>query len=418
MTKPFFYTYKDLVYGSVAMNSNFSNLLRVRHEDCGFYFDNFPNCERGCFTIADLVINSSEGDYTGDIVTLTEKSVRAITYYCVSGTEYAEGGDGSKEHPWASVNYALGQLKKYLDCISNFCNEYIVLKCSGVCDYPIRPILKNNLGEWEDVILYSSKLIISNLIVNVTISEEIKYESVYNLYSFYGVSNINNAIFTDCNIQISCQITWDFPSGGEGWTTIYAFYTGSKFINCSVYIDHVSKCKNNGTVKIIDVFGFTSGGGSEIKSAINCSCNISATGLSYSPECNIVGFGGGNNAIYYNCKSEVIAEAKSETLREYSAAEAFAYGFSYGDDAIYSHCSGIARGTSENKGDSSEVSHSYGFYFCGNVFEKCEGIGEATAELRRAAGFYGSSSDSQFFECTTSDPVCENQDCDEFSPDI
>lgn len=431
MTKPFFYSYKNLLNGEVSMNSNFSNALY--EIGTGFYFYDFPNGELGCFTMPELLVDTSEENQSGSIITLTEKTVKAIIYYCNAGTEYAEGGDGSKDHPWASVNYALGQLQRHLTCLRKFCNEYIVLKCSGVCDYPVRPIKKNDSGEWENFELYCwGKLIIYNLSININISKEIMKDTV-TVIEFSGISNAGGASFIDCDVEFSCEINWKnfrdnvSPIGG---LHVYGLeINGAPYItNCSV----IMSIKSNGDpTQYTDVRAFSLNGSTKF---INCTCNIVSSTTTGNPEARAYGFWGSSDSIVYNCTSSVRAITFIDG--DYGNKQtAEAHGFSgISGDSIFSNCKGSGIATcNRDLGDNfygESFAAGYGFKGCGKIFEKCEGVGEANLievkddYTRKAAGFYDSDSDSQFFECTTSEPVCEVKvssvvsDCAEFSPDI
>lgn len=425
MTKPFFYSYKNLLNGEALMNSNFSNALYDIGN--GIYFYDLPNGEFSCFTMPDLLVDVSEENQSGNIVTLTEKTVKVIIFYCNAGTEYAEGGDGSKDHPWASVNYALGQLERYMSCLFRFCNEHILLECSGVCDYPVRPIKKSGSGEWVDFRLACyNNLIIRNLSINISKKVQARPSGTETLT---GISLIEGSYFVDCNVEISQEMPWD-ESVEEGYVSTLGIDCPDSpgLINCSVVIKVISE-HILATAARVRAF-YNSFDAAKI---INCSCEVAVNITGFLPIVESYGFCRFYSGIFYNCHSTISVSADTfldpSLVADHSVAISEASGFYANVNSIFSSCKGVGIATSkrvESFSDGYARSSGYGFLNCSNIFEKCEGFGEANSNggplaenrQRRAAGFYGAGSDSQFFECTTSEPVCENLNCDRFSPDI
>lgn len=147
----------------------------------------------------------SDPEEAGKSVICTMEKRLAYVFYCTAGTEYAEGGDGTKNNPWASVNYALWKLISLLKCMSEhlYCGAYIKLKCSGVVDYPIRGLEKKD-GEWEEAIFSGySKLFICDLNIEKKIKkEDFFFSSGSNYASFWVLKGVRDCFFDGLKLNV------------------------------------------------------------------------------------------------------------------------------------------------------------------------------------------------------------------------
>ena len=139
--KKFDYTYA-LLQNGVLTNSDGTN-IRKKSSTSGFeVFDNSWDQY-----LEDAIV--PEITYTETNAVSVDKTVKAWTFYCdslsgcVEGTEHYEDGDGSKENPWRSLDYALRQIQTKLNCwrsLGCYCfrkGKYFQLKVKGTVDYNI-----------------------------------------------------------------------------------------------------------------------------------------------------------------------------------------------------------------------------------------------------------------------------------------
>lgn len=139
--KYFDYKYSDLQY-PVMVNNDGSNVLMGKLEIP--LSENVEEVEIPIITINTANIEKPED--VEKMVVVERKKVKAYTFFCVAGSEYSRGGDGTEGNPWASINYALHKLKPLVDCVAKYycCQVYIQLKCSGVCEYYISGNIDKN----------------------------------------------------------------------------------------------------------------------------------------------------------------------------------------------------------------------------------------------------------------------------------
>lgn len=139
--KYFDYKYSDLQY-PVMVNNDGSNVLMGKLEIP--LSENVEEVEIPIITINTANIENPED--IEKMVVVERKKVKAYTFFCVAGSEYSRGGDGTEGNPWASINYALHKLQPLVNCVAKYycCQVYIQLKCSGVCEYYISGNIEDN----------------------------------------------------------------------------------------------------------------------------------------------------------------------------------------------------------------------------------------------------------------------------------
>ena len=405
-------------------------------------------------------------------VSFETKPVKSFTFYCVAGTEFAEGGDGSENNPWASVNYALNQIKPIIDCFEKtYCCEFIQLRCSGVCDYPVRAIAKNSNGSWGDTTFNGRNLfILRDLVVDIQRENE----------DAYGIKNINNVVFYSCKARLKLK---NPPSGVEhvyercnnsifyycdGNCELYLNNTlitgiGLCFINCKdsrFYFCNANSLASNIGIELSFVDWKSYGGGfSECINSIFYHCSSTAEG-SCSGGIHNSGYGRGfeycNQSVFYFCEglgsgrggiTEIFGEegfgvgtgfescrqssfysctgtGKSYTKASYGESRTSSCGFLNNYVSNFYFCSGVADGNSVSSyGDA--YSFTGGFDSClSSLFYFCEGSANAFANAQYDFSYLGCgftyNRDSSFYECSTTlivcgskDPqFCENKECD------
>lgn len=330
--KPFIYKYKNLVNGVVSLNNDSSNLHEK--EKYGLIFSGHKQI---CETIP---VKISDTYNVGDEILespITYKKVKAFVFYCVSGTEYAIGGDGSEQNPWASVNYALSQIGPIVSCVAtNFCTEYVELICSGVCNYSVRPIEKNNDSYINTYISGQNRLIIKNL--QISIEEKVTLDKNESIFLLTGISSsiilesdfylkYNAAFYAGARLnvetisisrssifdsKITTIVNYEAASSneGQGVCTVYSINTDSIFMNNCEIICAVNSEGQGIRVISTGIYGDSD----EIPNSLftNCSINNSVdlisitTDSGHSPIGNIECYGisrFSSGAVFFNCNS-------------------------------------------------------------------------------------------------------------------
>lgn len=138
--KKFDYSYSVLQTGALT-NSDGTNIKRRSNggiEIFGSRWDQY---------LEDAIV--PEITYTETNATSVDKTVKAWTFYCDSlsgcdsSSSHYKDGDGSKENPWRSLDYALKQVTQKIDCFGStgcFCfreGKYFQIKIKGVLDYNV-----------------------------------------------------------------------------------------------------------------------------------------------------------------------------------------------------------------------------------------------------------------------------------------
>ena len=202
--KPFRYRFSKLL-NPVIMNRSGTNIRINGIYSKGTFLLNIPPGKVEYVEIPVLTENEiSTPEEAANAATVEMKTVKAYTFFCVAGTEFAEGGDGSESNPWASVNYALNQLQPIVDCfIKTYCCEYIQLRCSGVCNYEVHNIEKAIWGNWSSFD-GKNRFILSGLNVEIDFEDSQTFEDSQDLGTFDSVqveyekkaiSGVRNTIF-------------------------------------------------------------------------------------------------------------------------------------------------------------------------------------------------------------------------------
>lgn len=471
--KPFKYKYSKLL-NPVIVNQSGTNIKTGSAHGSTYLLLNVSSGKIEYIDFPVLVENEiTSPEQSENPVFFETKPVKSFTFYCVAGTEFAEGGDGTENNPWASVNYALNQIQPIIDCFyQTYCCEYIQLRCSGVCSYPIRAITKNSNGSWEDTTFNGRNLfILRDLIVDIQREDE----------DVYGIKNINNSVLYSCNIGLKLN---NPPSGTEH---VYErcnnsiFYycdgncelslnntlvtgIGSCFINCED--SRFYFCNANSLVSNIGIespfvrWTSSAAGFNECTDSLFYHCSSTAEGScsggiynsgygrgfdhcnqSVFYFCEGLGsgrggtpesFGGEGRGVgigfdscikssFYSCKGTGISYTKSS----YSESRTSSYGFYYDYLGSFYFCSGIADGNSVST-NGNAYSFTGGFDSCeDSLFYFCNGSANAFANARYdfsylGCGFRYNYDSSSFYECTTSPKVCgaknpqfcENTECD------
>ena len=202
--KYFDYKYSDLQY-PVMVNNDGSNVLMGKLEIP--LSENVEEVE-----IPIITINTANIEKPEDIekmVVVERKKVKAYTFFCVAGSEYSRGGDGTEGNPWASINYALHKLQPLVDCVAKYycCQVYIQLKCSGVCEYYISGNIDEN-NEYTGGLFSGKKVFILS---DVVLKRKEKKQDLY-----YGYIDKNGDVgIHDCYIKNMTFNGSDFLCRGD-----------------------------------------------------------------------------------------------------------------------------------------------------------------------------------------------------------
>ncbi len=274
-----------------------------------------------------LVAGDIPEDYGSGLLSVSERRVRPLTFYCdsVSWDDTAanaddmvdKSGDGSRENPWRNVNYAI----KKLSCLlSNFCG-YARLCVKGVVDYRIT--VSN-----ADVSHYS-RLIVTPWNDDENRKQEINLDRIYNDGKPHGINvfcilsgfhikitgtGIVIAVYRP-SICMNCEVTFEDNQTYDSYTayrgdyprdsvfyrctanlknvySVYGFYAyeDNIFYDCSV---HAFDCKQ--------LYGYYSNTGSEKTKAVFYLCILDAVYTEYDGNRDIYGFWG--NTVCYRCSA-------------------------------------------------------------------------------------------------------------------
>lgn len=411
--KPFRYRFSKLL-NPVIVNRSGTNIRVKESSNRKTILLNIPPGKVEYVEIPVLTENEiSTPEEAGNAASVEMKTVKAYTFFCVAGTEFAEGGDGSESNPWESVNYALNQLQSIVDCFSQTCCcEYIQLRCSGVCNYEVHNIQKDGNGEWIFTSFYGeNRFILSGLNVEIDFSynqtfeddtsiDPVQVEEEKNL-----VRGIQNTVFLNSKISVSASIEAFL---NRERATIYGYSHVRGFYGCSgvFYL-----CE--ATVKS---YCTTSG---KSKTAGSLAAYARATSYGFI-QCD---------GTFIQAKSKASASGKATDRTENDAKKtsegsSFAASF-YSCRGIFYSCEGQGIGISE--GSSGRLIHyasssqGVGFTYCNGNFYSCTGYGNASAKAANniwsgntSADAYGfSSCYGNFYRCTSeSDASASGYECE------
>ena len=346
-----------------------------------------------------LIAGDIPEDYGSELLSVSERKVRALTFYCdsVSWDDTADNaddmmdksGDGSRENPWRNVNYAIRKLSCLL---SNFCG-YAKLCVKGVVDYRITG---------SDASYYS-RLIVTPWSDDENRKQEINLDRIYNDGNPRGVNvfcilsgfhikitgtGIYIAVYRPA-ICMNCEVTLEDDQSYDGHIayrgdsprdsvfyrctanfknaySVYGFYAyeDSIFYDCSV---HASDCRK--------LYGYYSNTSFEKRRAVFYLCTLDAVFTEYVDSTDRYGFWGNticyrcsaafrgygyylygffnsryyetmdNASVYYSCKVDMQAVANTF------------YGFLTSHNAAF-HCRVVMTGTYDN----TEHVHSHSYY--------------------------------------------------------
>ena len=442
--KPFRYRFSKLL-NPVIVNRSGTNIRMNGFSSKGTFLLNIPPGKVEYVEIPVLTENEiSTPEEAGNAASVEMKTVKAYTFFCVAGTEFAEGGDGSESNPWASVNYALNQLQPIVDCFAEtYCCEYIQLRCSGVCNYTVRYTQKNDKGvlETKDFI-GRNKFILRGL--NVDITEDCEQ-------SGYAIQSILESVFYSCNINIKNQSipwygfyrcyksTFCYCTGVSESNSDSIFFnscSNSSFYSCDVnivnfdydynsYGEIFGGCSNSifylckGNIENHRTsYGFN---GCSNSTLYSCEITIETkkTG-NFSGLDNLRGsaFLNCSNSVFYFCKSKVKIQADNQGENNVRS-----YGYYNNQLSYFFYCSSISEAFVSNfiYGDE----YGFGFYMNSySYFYSCSGEGYVSVNnsdyVDHLACGFTDNSDSYFFDCSTSPKICisNNVDCETFECDI
>lgn len=358
----------------------------------------------------------STPEEVGNAVSVEMKTVKAYTFFCVAGTEFAEGGDGSESNPWASVNYALNQLQPIVDCFSQInCCDYIQLKCSGFFDYTIRAIEKRN-EVWENIDFDGKNKFILNG-VNLKIIKNDHTSDQYGDYKSEGIKNIKNTIFFNCKIYIDHIIECSIKNINLAFFTnnvLGISYCSGMF--CSIKMEVNSKiiATADNSVSTLDAriysYGFLHCEGTFYNCDTKISSDVSSKGTDYNQAVS-----GGENAdysrcdgIFYFCKGYCYSSSYGEGY--FSGSNGISNGFLYCRGSFYFCSSDVASQADMNFGNCHNfpVSISYGFNGCRSKFYSCTSLVNSVS--REYGGRYNKGKASSeafgFFRCSEEFYLC------------
>lgn len=427
--KPFRYRFSKLL-NPVIVNRSGSNIRINGIYSKGTFLLNIPPGKVEYVEIPVLTENEiSTPEEAGNAASVEMKTVKAYTFFCVAGSEFAEGGDGSESNPWASVNYALNQLQPIIDCfVKTYCCEYIQLRCSGVCNYEVHNIQKDGNGEWVFTNFNGkNRFILRDLEIGVNIAYNIvakNDESSYAREEKFIVRGIYDTLFY--SLETTASVLVDVSSEGESQTgyaeaNVWGIYNCSgTFYLCDVSIYTLGTGRGNFSSSS---FGEGYGEGIGFFSCIGTfiQCNTSGSGNGYglcrsgendNKTAEAKGKGIGFNqcsGIFYFCagygegNSESDASLFGNDSSHSLSAASSGTGFSNCSGNFYS-CRG--NGTAEAKGagpwdcDGSAVA--YGFSWCSGKFFTCDGESSAIGTGIENEYVYGSgcSKSYAFYACS------------------
>lgn len=182
-------------------------------------------------------LNNIPEDYGKELVEVTQKKVKAYTYYCDldadadwddsifrDGESHTDAekqaclearnksGDGSKENPWKNLTWALECMEKKQCATENSCCIYNRLKCSGIAHYTACVYHENNI----DIFNGKERNIIDSAKIEIRTSN----------CSAIGFSNFQSTIFCHCDANTSA-------ANSKSDTNIYEYRIYSKaFSGC------------------------------------------------------------------------------------------------------------------------------------------------------------------------------------------
>ena len=396
--KPFRYRFSKLL-NPVIMNRSGTNIRINGIYSKGTFLLNIPPGKVEYVEIPVLTENEiSTPEEAANAATVEMKTVKAYTFFCVAGSEFAEGGDGSESNPWASVNYALNQLQTIVDCFAKtYCCEYIQLRCSGVCNYEVHNIQKDGNGEWTFTRFYGeNRFILSGLNVEIDFEDNHIFEDFED--DPFLVNSEKNAIMGISGTiflfsKASCSVTTEAISNKDT-AFVSCDSTARGFYDCSgiFYLCESNVKSSSISDGIYSYFGATAS-----------SSHARAYGFM---DCS------GSTFIQTKSNAKASARATSRTERKFSNAQVDGSSF-YRCDGIFYSCTGKGIGESEGTGDlyyNAARSSSFGFIFCNGNFYFCTGYGEASANAltnipygRALAQVYG------IFSCVGSFYFCNSE---------
>ena len=404
--KPFRYRFSKLL-NPVIMNRSGTNIRINGIYSKGTFLLNIPPGKVEYVEIPVLTENEiSTPEEAANAATVEMKTVKAYTFFCVAGTEFAEGGDGSESNPWASVNYALNQLQPIVDCfIKTYCCEYIQLRCSGVCNYEVHNIEKAIWGNWSSFD-GKNRFILSGLNVEIDFEDSQTFEDSQDLGTFDSVqveyekkaiSGVRNTIFLFSKASVSVA-TEAFSNrenssvycsartmGFDGCSGI--FYLCEANVNCS----SISNGKNSGggmsSHSKADAYGFRQCDGTFIEAKSNANASGEAISRIEDDQEKVSEGNASGYSFYsctgnfYSCTGKGIGISKGTTGRQlYYAAHSEGIGFSVCIGNFYS-CTGYGEAAANalnnlSRGIVKVVA--YGFLSCSDSFYFCNSESDAS----------------------------------------
>jgi len=290
--------------------------------------------------------------YTETNAVSVDKTVKAWTYYCDSlsgcakGTDHYTDGDGSRENPWRSFDYALRRIQQKLTCWREaqcYCfrkGKYFQLKVKGAIDYDVGDSsfrgAENVKNQWIQQFIVSPWG--GNKIVFDAVQTMHIYGTIFNNIQLNEGTEIygsGDCIFNHTTIQVnnpnqyytvfdSCHGTKfiDTAALSSKYTTMLTFYNciGSSVVglttnnipvvgvsNGFIYNAHVT-VKDTSDDIYKQLTGFRDNSNT---SFYNCSANVSGTlkcswsesAGKYYGYVDAVGFYGNTNCTFYNCST-------------------------------------------------------------------------------------------------------------------
>ena len=198
-------------------------------------------------------VNNIPEDYGKELVEVTQKKVKAYTFYCVSEewddsllwtynvseeeknnclAQMNQSGDGSKENPWRNVCHALKKLKCLLE---NSCVDKFLLVVSGYINYTIA----------DHSSIYNNKNFFGQRRLIIDFKDAEIHITPFNRDS-YGIMSLYAVFVKNCIINM--EITEDFTASTSmhglyyyGESTYSPYYSQTEFYHCQINISSAKK---------------------------------------------------------------------------------------------------------------------------------------------------------------------------------
>lgn len=357
-------------------------------------------------------VNNIPADYGKELVEVTEKKVKAYTFYCDldadadwddtifwDGQRHTEAekkacldarnknGDGSEQNPWKNLTWAL---EKIACIINRQCCLYLRLVCSGTAHYTAS--FHSGIFGGKNIFILEG--------ANIEI-EKTKVHTAGSL-NIYGFSDLNYTIFLNCNAKIKLNVTF----GGYA-NTAYTYEYGFSGCRESAFLNCLS-CLTVNTDRYEDSKGYRGSGAFgyyECENSIfyNCSAQPGSEIETNITNIDFYGFYNLENSILYNCNVDSNIKSKVEnylsTLSFYNIA-----------NSVFYNCASNFEGYSSNESQPCGIT---GFQGCSySSFYNCIATSENTVidahTTGRARGFI-SCQKSKFYRCNTNVVATENK---------